>query len=380
LVFPADLANVKKVHSMNNLLFYITGHGYGHFVRTFDVIKSILARRPDVVCHIKTTAPVWLTRDQNIERVTFYHEAIDVGAIQENSFSVNIKATLQAYADLVARKPALIQRELRFIDEHEIRLVVGDIPPLAFDVAQQSGIPGIAIGNFSWDWIYQQYAESIPDYRFLIDEIRLSYSRADVLLRLPMAGDMSVFRRIEDIPLIAQRSVRTRQDVRANLGLDPESDNKIILLALRNHDLARMDTNRWKSYEHYRFIIPDTRYALDKNILTIPADFCLFEDLIMASDLVVSKPGYGIVSGCIANRTPLLYTSRDDFVEYDVLHNYIQQNMPAIFVPREDFIYGKWVEAISFKRLNEQSWSEVAIDGADEAAALICSLLDVGES
>ncbi|MFZ5517853.1 MAG: hypothetical protein ACOY90_14510 [Candidatus Zhuqueibacterota bacterium] len=376
MAFQDDPANDEKVRFMNNLLFYITGHGYGHFVRTFDVIKHLLTARPDIVCHVKTTTPVWLTRHQDIERVHFYHEAMDVGAIQENSFSVKIKATLEAYADLVARKPILITNEIRFIRENEIRLVVGDIPPFAFDAAHQSGVPGIAIGNFSWDWIYQPYADEFPQHRFLIDEIRQSYSRADLLLRLPAAGDMSAFRRIEDIPLIARRSVRQKQDVLAKLELGADFAQKIILLALRNHDLTRMDTNLWKTYERYLFVIPDTAFSLDKNILTIPADFCLFEDLIMASDLVVSKPGYGIVSGCIANRTPLLYTSRDDFAEYDMLHYYIQQNMPAIFVPREDFIYGKWVEAISFKRLNEQSWSEVAIDGTEKAAARICSILD----
>lgn len=362
---------------MNHLLFYITGHGYGHFVRTFDVIKTILARRSDVVCHVKTTAPVWLTRHQNIENIHFYHEAIDVGAIQDNSFSVNIEATLKAYADLLAKKEALIGRELRFIEQNKIQLIVGDIPPLAFEAASRAGNPGIAIGNFSWDWIYAPYTEQFPAYKFIIDEIKGSYAHADLLVRLPMAGDMSAFPRIEDFPLIAQKSVQTRENMLAKLELSPSFDKKIILLALRNHDLARMDLGLWKKHDRYFFIIPDTTFSLDKNILTIPADFCLFEDLISASDLVVSKPGYGIVSGCIANRTPLLYTSRDDFAEYEVLHNYIQKTMPAIFVPRKDFIRGKWVDAISFQRLNEQSWSEVAIDGANKAAERIFEFLAV---
>ncbi len=361
---------------MNNLLFYITGHGYGHFVRTFDVIKSILARRSDVVCNVKTTAPVWLTRHQNIENIRFHHEARDVGAIQENSFSVNIEATLKANAELLEKKESVIQREIRFIEQENIQLVVGDIPPLAFDAANRSGIPGIAIGNFSWDWIYESYIAQFPKYKFIIDEIKKSYARADLLLRLPMAGDMSVFPRIENIPFIARKSLEIRESVLEKLKLSPTFNKKLILLALRNHDLTRMDQDLWKKHESYFFIIPDSKYSLDKNILTIPADFCLFEDLIKASDLVVSKPGYGIVSGCIANRTPLLYTSRDDFAEYEVLHNYIQHNMPAIFVPREDFINGNWVEFISFEKLNERGWNEVAIDGAEKAAERIIQNLN----
>ena len=43
------------------------------------------------------------------------------------------------------------------------------------------------------------------------------------------------------------------------------------------------------------------------------------EDLVRAADVVVTKPGYGIISEAIANDAALLYTSRGRFVEYDVL-------------------------------------------------------------
>ena len=38
-----------------------------------------------------------------------------------------------------------------------------------------------------------------------------------------------------------------------------------------------------------------------------------------AVDVVVTKPGFGIVAECIANNTAMLYTSRGRFVEYDVM-------------------------------------------------------------
>ena len=44
-----------------------------------------------------------------------------------------------------------------------------------------------------------------------------------------------------------------------------------------------------------------------------------YEDLVAAVDVVVTKPGYGIIAECIAAGTPMLYTSRGDFREYDLL-------------------------------------------------------------
>ena len=44
-----------------------------------------------------------------------------------------------------------------------------------------------------------------------------------------------------------------------------------------------------------------------------------YEDLVRAADVVVTKPGYGIIAECLANDTALLYTDRGRFIEYDVL-------------------------------------------------------------
>jgi L-arabinokinase len=41
--------------------------------------------------------------------------------------------------------------------------------------------------------------------------------------------------------------------------------------------------------------------------------------LTASADVVISKPGYGVVSECFLNGTPLLYIPRMDFAEYPVL-------------------------------------------------------------
>ena len=50
-----------------------------------------------------------------------------------------------------------------------------------------------------------------------------------------------------------------------------------------------------------------------------------YEDLVRASDAILSKPGYGIVAECIANGTSLVYTSRGRFAEYPRLVEGIEQ-------------------------------------------------------
>ena len=66
-----------------------------------------------------------------------------------------------------------------------------------------------------------------------------------------------------------------------------------------------------------------------------------------ATDVVLSKPNYGIVSECIANDTSLLYGSRGRFIEFDMFI----VNMPRVLRCRsnsqEDPLAGRWIYAIS---------------------------------
>ncbi len=67
-----------------------------------------------------------------------------------------------------------------------------------------------------------------------------------------------------------------------------------------------------------------------------------YEDLVRAVDVVVTKPGYGIISECLANDTALLYTSRGDFREYQVLVDAMPAFLRCAFIDHDDLFAGQW--------------------------------------
>ena len=93
-----------------------------------------------------------------------------------------------------------------------------------------------------------------------------------------------------------------------------------------------------------------------------------YEDLVRAADVVVTKPGYGIISEAIANDTALLYTSRGHFVEYDVLVKEMPRYLRAKFIEQEHLLTGDWSAAL--KRLLSQAAppERPALNGAEVAA------------
>ena len=79
---------------MSSILYYITGHGYGHAVRSNQVIRSLKKARPDADIQVRTTAPKWLFP----KTVRYSRQAIDVGIVQRDSLEMDLDATLPANA------------------------------------------------------------------------------------------------------------------------------------------------------------------------------------------------------------------------------------------------------------------------------------------
>src|SRR5262249_49209701 len=140
----------------------------------------------------------------------------------------------------------------------------------------------------------------------VVDTIGRAYSDATLALRLPICGGFESMRAVtEDVPFIARQSRRDPPDTRRLLKVD---GRQLFVLSSFGGPGLRLPYDRFAASGFF-VIAPEQ---------ALPAGL-FYEDLVAAADVVVSKPGYGIVSECVANHTPLLYTSRGRFAEYDVM-------------------------------------------------------------
>lgn len=328
--------------NMKNVLFYITGHGYGHATRCIEILKAMVNENSDYFCHIKTNAPEWLFNLNLTKNYQYNYFFSDIGVAQQDWLTVDKQTTLAAFSELWLDKNMIKERETAYIREHKIELIFADIPPIAFEIAQAAHIPGIAFGNFSWDWIYKPYIQEFPAYATVIDAIQTAYAKATLLLRLPFHGDMSAFPRIEDVPLIGRKAKISQQQVRDALPFKIGQNQKMVIIALRPEDLKRIDLARLRKFENIKFLAFAKKKSEDGNLIWLPHDFLPYQELVNAADSVVSKLGYGIVSECIINQTPLVFTSRSDFAEYDVLRDGLLETGLGHFMPLKDFLSGEW--------------------------------------
>jgi hypothetical protein len=363
------------------IVFYVSGHGFGHASRSIEVINAILAKRPETRIGVRTAAPRWLFDLTVKGKVAFSTLECDTGVVQLDALALDeadsIRRAAAFHTELVTRAAS----ETRVLRELGAGLIVGDIPPLAFAVGGSAGIPSVAIGNFTWDWIYADY----PRVRLapsLLPAIRGAYAKASISLRLPMHGGFENMNNVTDIPFIARHATKSKAEVCKALKLP--ADKPIVLLSFGGYGVPGLDTDqlaKFKKYTVVTTVATPTRSRKESvsterkgafasiNEETMYDAGVRYEDLVGASEAVVSKPGYGIISECIANDAALLYTSRGHFPEYDVLVEQMTKCLRTSFITHDELFACRWESAIDkllaqpkFKKKPETNGAEVAAD------------------
>jgi hypothetical protein len=355
---------------LSSIAYYITGHGYGHAVRSSQVIDALIRSYPELTVHVRSTAPSWLFPDN----VHYYCQPVDVGIIQRDSLDMDLEDTLRACRSLHDNAARVIDDELKFVRDNDIRLIAGDIPPLCFAIASRAAIPSVAISNFSWDVIYGAYMTAQPRFEALIDEMRCWYATTTVALTLPYSCDMGVFTRREVIPWIARPSSLDKHEARAIFSL-PECAT-VVLLSFGGLGLHRLPWSTLKQMRDYLFLITADEKRVNGNIVALPEVQRRYQDLVRAVDIVITKPGYGIVADCIAHRVPMLYTDRGNFPEYALLVQALTECATANFISQTDLLAGNLETHLAQLMQKTPNWPAVQLNGAEVAAEKIMALID----
>jgi L-arabinokinase len=371
------------------IVFYISGHGFGHASRSIEVINAILAKRPETRIGVRTPAPRWLFDLTVKGKVTYSTLECDTGVVQVDALTLDeadsIRRASSFHSDLVTRAAS----ETRVLRELGAGLIVGDIPPLAFAVGASAGIASIGLANFTWDWVYADY----PRVRLapsLLPAIRGAYSKASMALRLPMSGGFESFSNVKDIPFVARHASRSRDEVCRMLKIP--GDKPIVLASFGGYGLSGLDTDALSRFKKYTVVNTSTqplgRVRKDVTATERKGSYVSvneeamydagvrYEDLVGAAEAVVTKPGYGIISECIANDTAVLYTSRGHFPEYDVILEEMPKYLRNAFITHDDLFAGKWESALDKLLAQPRPKKKPETNGAEVAAEILLKALD----
>jgi L-arabinokinase len=349
---------------VTGIFYYVSGHGYGHAVRSAQVISAIVDRAPDVPVWVRTTAPPWLfLAPALVESVQ-----LDVGVLQRGSLHVRRRDTLQAFDDLIRGEEARISAEVQVARARGVSCVVADIPSAALEIARRLEVPGIGVANFCWHWIYEPYARRCPELAHVVEHIRDQEEQATTLLRLPFAWDFDCFKNKIDVPLIGRRATRSPAETREHLGM--EHDRRVALLSFGGYGLDELGEERLHRWQDWLFLTTDTSRPTgrSRNVHNVASFDVSYVDLMAACDAVVTKPGFGIVSDALVNRVPVLYSDRGEFREYGVLSRALRTYGRAKYIPRPALVNGMLGPYLDALMDIDRPWTLMDISGAEVIA------------
>ncbi len=365
------------------LVAYISGHGFGHASRTVEVLNALVDRAPGTRVHIRSRVAPWLIRNTVRPGVDLTPVDCDTGAVQFDSLALDTEETIRQAVSFMAGFEARVRAEVDALRALSTSLVLADAPPLGIAAAAAAGCPAVLMGNFTWDWIYDAYEGGAGIARTIGD----IYARADLALRLPLHGGFATCPRIHDLPFVARRSRRDPRAVRDALGLP--QDRRLALVSFGGYGVDGLDLTELARTEGYGIVLSGTTPVGTSTLQSqgprgalIPLDESAmyergfrYEDVVRAVEVVVTKPGYGIIAECAANDTALLYTSRGHFVEYDVLVAGMPRYLRTRFLDQDTLRSGRWGQALDALLAQSPPPERANVTGAEVAAARLLGMM-----
>ena len=363
---------MKKRH----IAYYVTAHGYGHGVRSCDILGALLAAHPALKVTVTTDLPESFLRSRLPfvdGRLAVRPGAFDVGMVQKDSIRVDVAATLDEALELLVEREKLIDYEAEMLRGEGADLVVVDIPSIPLEAAAEAGVPAVAVGNFSWDWIYEPFAARDPRWRPVVRMFADGYRQAKQLLKLPFSPAMSTFPKQVEIPLLAKPGRFRREELARQSGADPAK--RWILLSFTSLDWDAAALRAVEKLGDFEFftVMPLAWDGL-ANVHAVDRQAIGFADVLASCDAVVTKPGYGILSDCVANAKPIVYAEREDFIEYPLLERELKRYLKNVHIPAADLYAGRLGAALAAIETAPGPRETLPGGGAEMAAQILMDL------
>jgi len=344
---------------------YISGHGFGHLAQMAPVLIHIHNKHPDCQFLIRCSLP----KEEIKARLMFDFEieqsAVDVGVVQKTAIEEDREASIAGLRQWMDGMDDQIIREIALLKIFHVDLVISDISPLAFPAAKALGIAGIGVATLDWYTIYSYWLEATDPP---LEQLKQAYSQCDLLLTPPMAMDMQVFSQRKEIPLIAgtpEKMDRPFEKIRP----------KTALVVFGGSNQPAFDLQALADMDDWQFLIPAVSDAPGNVTSIVFGPNLSALDVMPFVDVVVCKPGYGVLAECWTTGTPMAWVERPDFPEYPMLKGWLMDKFPSCGMHRGDFAAGHWLDALEGAAGHPGSFPPISGDGAEIAAEIIISRL-----
>jgi UDP-N-acetylglucosamine:LPS N-acetylglucosamine transferase len=157
----------------------------------------------------------------------------------------------------------------------------------------------------------------------------------------------------------------------------------VVLLSFGGFSARGLDLPALGQWSEYVFVITPPiapAAALPENVRALNEMSADYVSLLAACDVVVTKPGYGVVADCLANRVAVLFTDRGPFREYDVLAAALPRLGRARYVPQLELLAGHLGPHLDALLRSTTPWTDQRLDGAARVAERVLQSVTIEQN
>lgn len=355
-----------------HLLTAITPHGYGHAAQVAPVLNALRRRLPGLRLTVMTSLPQAFLRGRIEGDFSFIDEAADFGLVMNSAIDIDLEASAEAYRRMHLDWDGQVERASERLRGLAPDLVLADVPYLTLAAAAHAGIPAVALCSLNWADIYRQYFGGRPEAPTLLAQMEAAYHSARAFLRPEPAMPMGFLDNGVAVGPIAARAGAQPEDLRARLPAGAAA-SRVILVAPGGIQ-TRFPVERWPIGQGIHWLVSADWQVRHPDVSAYQNTGLTFTEMVAACDAVLGKCGYGTVTECVTNGTPLLYVPRPDWPEEAILLEWLQAHRAALAVDPRRLDSGCFADLMEPLASLQVQTCEPA--GAQQAAELIAGYLE----
>lgn len=299
---------------MLNFAIYVSDHGFGHATRMAALAEELI--RFGIFVHIRSARPDYIFAGLDSKYYQKWDVVCDFGVKHGENLAPDLKATEEALLELMGQRSSILEREVDFLRQEGIDLIISDIPWLPVEAGIYADVPVFAISNFDWLFIYEGLFGDETHLKPVFNTIFGLYQKVDHAFRLPLSSprSMSSFRKVEKTGLLARKPL-AEKDLMTELGVS--KDEATLLCSFGGQ--GEMDFDLEKLCAAFQGTVLSSAPSDGiSNHIQIPREID-FSTLVAQVDVFLTKPGYSSFSEAIQSGTHIIYCPRAGYPEEEIL-------------------------------------------------------------
>lgn len=337
------------------IALYLSSHGFGHMTRGLGIIENILNTSNYnlyLVCGKRQNDFARIYLDKYKDRIIYKDLVTDIGLVnKKNSLEVDKSLLDKNLLEFTSSWEDVVNDEYDFLKNLNVKCIVSDISPIGTLVGNKLKLPVVLITNFTW---VEQY-EYIGIDESIIDKYRQAYSYVTKFIKYDLCLPISSIN-CEDIN---EAGFICRNIDHDRVEKIKQQHGKSIMVTCGKS--ANLNTINIKNFKGSIFTTSgiDITCEEDCNVINLPINILDTQNYIAASDIVITKAGWGTIGESVLGHTNLVLIERPSAKEDSFNIEKIKENKLGISISEKDLstidiqsLENKLKNNIDYEKLN----------------------------